>query len=304
MNPSIDLYSRVDKIAAEHKLRCQNLKREPGGGGINVSRAIKKLGGESQALYPSGGPIGKMLQNLLDEEGLKHETIRIEGWSRENIIVLEESTNQQFRFSMPGPHLSELEWRQCLNNIESLDHKPDYIVASGSLPPGVPTDFYGQLCKLARKINSKIIVDTSGIVLKQAIEEEVFLIKPNVNELEKLAGEEIENEKQMENFAAKLIRDRSAENIVISLGAGGAILVTKDKTEYIRSPAVHIRSRVGAGDSMIAGIVLSLARGNSLVQAARFGVAAGAASVMTPGTELCRKEDTERIYMEIKNSDV
>jgi 6-phosphofructokinase 2 len=296
MNPSIDLSTTVKHVIADRKLRCKSLKREPGGGGINVSRAIQRLGGASIALYTAGGPAGQMLQNLLDQEGLKHHPVPIDGWTRENFMIFEEATGQQFRFGMPGPPLYESEWEQCLEEILSLDPKPDYIVASGSLPPGMPKNIYALLAQKAKELGSRLMVDTSGEELRLAVEPGLFLLKPNMRELGELVGREIKDESAQETAAKKIVESGQSEVVVVSLGAAGALLVSKEGFERLRAPSVPIKSRVGAGDSMAAGIVLSLAQGKSLRAAVLFGIAAGAAAVMSPGSELCRREDAEKLY--------
>jgi 6-phosphofructokinase 2 len=299
MNPSIDINSSVEHVISDRKLRCKPPSYEPGGGGINVSRAIQRLGGNSSALYPAGGTFGQMLQNLLDREGIFHYPIQIEESTRETFMILEESSGRQFRFGMPGPTLRETEWKRCLGTLVALDLKPNYVVASGSLSPGVPEDFYAQLAKITSEVEARLIVDTSGEPLRLASQAGVYLLKPNMNEIQSLVGREIQNELELEETARDLVEKGHSEVMIISLGAGGALMVSKDGCEHVRAPTVPIKSRVGAGDSMVAGMVLSLANGKSLGDAVRFGVAAGAAAVMTPGTELCRREDTERLYQQI-----
>lgn len=301
MNPAIDVNTSVDNVAAERKLRCGEPSREPGGGGINVSRAIRKLGGESLALYTCGGLAGQMFQELLDNEGLNHKPVPTKEETRENIIVFEESSTLQYRFCMPGPLLTSDELKSSLGQIAALDPKPDFIVVSGSLPPGTPKDFYARVARIAKQLGSKIIVDTQGEPFKLALEEGLFLVKPNIRELNLLADNKIKDEKQIEDMAVKIVRDNLSEVVVVSLGAAGALMVTGEKSRYIRPPAVPIKSKVGAGDSMVAGIVLALAQGKTIEDAAFFGVAAGTAAVMTPGTELCRRDDTERLYKEMIN---
>lgn len=302
MNPAIDKSSSVGNVVAERKLYCSAPRFEPGGGGINVSRAVRKLGGESLALYPSGGPTGEMLQFLFDQEGLTHLPIPIKGWSRENLIVMEESTGRQYRFGMPGPYIDNEEWQRCLHELSDIIPRPDFIVASGSLPPGVQSDFYARVARIGKEINAKVIVDASGEALKLALQEDVYLIKPNVREFRELVGSEIREESQIKSAAMTIVESGQTDVIVISLGAGGAIVASKDGTEHIMPPTVPIISKVGAGDSMVAGIVLSLARGMFQRDAVRFGIAAGTAAVMTPGTELCRREDTERLYEQMTMS--
>ena len=299
MNPSIDINSSVEHVFADRKLRCKPSSHEPGGGGINVSRAIRRLGGHSPAVYPAGGTFGRMLQGLLDREGIVHHPVEIEESTREAFIILEESSGRQFRFGMPGPTLRETEWKRCLEALGALELKPDYVVASGSLPPGVPQDFYAQLARMTSASGARLIVDTSGEPLRLASQAGVYLLKPNMNEMQNLVRREIQNEMELEDTARGFIEKGHSEVMIVSLGAGGALMVSKNGCEHVRAPTVPIKSRVGAGDSMVAGIVLSLARGEPLREAVRFGVAAGAAAVMTPGTELCRREDTERLYRQI-----
>lgn len=296
MNPAIDKNSAVDQVVPEAKLRCSRPRREPGGGGLNVARAIQRLGGDSTAYYPAGGPPGMILKQLLDREELVHRPIEIEAWTRENLVVDEERSGQQFRFGMPGPEIREAEWRRCLKVISELGSELDYLVASGSLPPGVPTDFYRRVAEIASGAGARCVVDTSGDALRHSVDAGVYLLKPNVRELQQLAGRELNNEQKQMEAARSLIEAGGAEVVVLSLGAGGAMTITADGSEHVRTPTVPIKSKVGAGDSMVGGIVLALAREENLRDAVRFGAAAGAAAVMTPGTELCRREDAERLY--------
>jgi 6-phosphofructokinase 2 len=299
MNPAIDKSTSVKHVSAERKLYCEAPKFEPGGGGVNVSRAIKKLGGDSLVLYSAGGLTGQRLTELLQNEQLNHKPFLIEGMTRENLIVLDETTTQQYRFGMPGATLKDNEWQQILDEILTLTPAPGFIVASGSLPPGVPVDFYARIARLAKDINAKVIVDSSGESLKLALEENVFLIKPNIREFRELFNEEIKIESQIINAVQGLIKSGKCEVIVVSLGSAGAIAASKEGVEHIIPPTVPIISKVGAGDSMVAGMVLKFAQGESIKESVRFGIAAGSAAVMTPGSELCRKEDTERLYSEM-----
>jgi 6-phosphofructokinase 2 len=302
MNPTIDKSSSVDRVVPERKLRCDPPRYEPGGGGINVSRAIRNLGGESVAFYPAGGHNGEKLMDLLNEEAIQHRSQRIHDWTRENFTIYESSTGQQYRFGMPGPTLHEGEWRLCLDEFLGASSRPDYVVASGSLPPGVPEDFYARVAGKARQAGARMILDTSGPPLAMAVEEGVFLIKPNMRELQEIMGQEYESESQQEQWAGELIARKRCEIVVVSLGAGGALAVWEGGSARMRAPTVRIQSKVGAGDSMVGGMVLALSRGYALPDVLRFGMAAGAAAVMTPGTELCRREDTERLYRQMQET--
>jgi 6-phosphofructokinase 2 len=299
-SPCIDKSTSVSSLVPEKKLKCTNPTLEPGGGGINVARAIKKLGGDAIAIFPSGGYTGKYFNHLMELETVPSIIIETENESRENIIVLDESSNNQYRFGMPGTALSESEWKQCLKAVEDLS-KAEFIVASGSLPPGVPLDIYAQLAKIAKKKNAKFVVDTSGQALIKAANEGVYLLKPNLGELASLVGKKELEPGEAKDVATGIIKKGKCEVMVISMGAAGAMLVTNSIAGLITPPPAKKKSTVGAGDSMVAGIIFFLSRGKSLTEAVRYGVACGTAATMNPGTELCRKEDADRLYASIRN---
>lgn len=299
MNPAIDASVSVARVVPERKLRGSQPRFDPGGGGINVSRAIAYLGGRSTAFYTSGQAHGRWLEALLDDEGLDHRPLRIGGHTRESLTVDETSSGQQYRFGTPGPSLRPEEWERCRASVEDLDPPPDYLVVSGSLPPGGPEDFHARLARYARRAGVRMVLDASGPSFRRAVAEGVFLIKPNLREFRALAGGDLEEEAAQVAAAEGLVaRDQSAI-VVVSLGAAGALMVGPDGARRLRAPTVPIRSKVGAGDSMVAGIVTALARGAEPVEAVQYGVAAGAAAVMTPGTRLCRREDTDNLFRQI-----
>jgi 6-phosphofructokinase 2 len=305
INPALDKISKISQVVPNKKLRCMPPKHEAGGGGINVSRAIRRLGGESLAIFPCGGANGEILKSKLEEEHIKVLSCPIEGQTRENITIFENDSKHQFRFIMPGPTVSSTEWQKVVEALKNIEPVPDYIVASGSAPLGVPEDFYQIIAKAAKDLGSNLIVDTSGEQLRLASQAGVYLLKPNMRELGNLVGGDIESEAQQKEAAREIVDSGKAAVVVVSMGAGGALLVTKNHMEHLRTPTVPIRSRLGAGDSMVAGIVLSLAKGNNIREASLYGVAAGAAAVMTPGIELCKKSDTDRLYNQlIKNQDL
>jgi 6-phosphofructokinase 2 len=294
-SPCIDKSTSVDHLLPEKKLRCTPPKLEPGGGGINVARAIKKLGGEAIAVFPSGGYTGKYFNHLMEKENVPSVIIDTKNETRENIIVLDESSNQQYRFGMPGTELSAGEWQQCLQVVEEME-VVEFIVASGSLPPGVPLDIYARLARIAKKKQAKLVVDTSGEALKQAAGEGVYLLKPNLGELSSLMGLERIEENKIEEVARQVIAKGHCEILVVSMGENGAVLVTKTESYRAAPPVVKRKSVVGAGDSMVAGIVLSLSRNKNLKETLLYGVACGTAATMNPGTELCNREDADNLF--------
>lgn len=303
LSPAVDKSSTIDRVLPERKLRCTAPRYEPGGGGINVSRAIRKLGGDSVAVYPKGGPTGELMYKLLSEEGINQHTIPSISWNRENFIVVETSSNSQYRFGMPGPELTESEWKQCLNEITAGDHHIDYLVVSGSTPPGVPKEFYSLIAKAAKDKGAKLILDTSGDYLREASKEGIYLLKPNLRELGELVGKQLKTVPEQEEAALKIIDEGQIEILVVSMGAFGAMLASKDGVLHIAAPSVAKKSTVGAGDSMVAGIVLSLSRGWDPSDALRYGIACGTAATMNPGTELCNLEDVESLFKWIKSNE-
>lgn len=299
-NPAIDKSTSVYGLIPEKKLKCASPVYEPGGGGINVARAIKKLGVEAVAIYLAGGENGKRLTQLLSDEIVTSMVTKTKNGTRENLIVLDNSTNQQYRFGMPGPNIYEQEWQECLDSLQNIQNV-NYIVASGSLPPGVPTDIFTRIARIAKNKKAKLIVDTSGEALKQVVQTGVYLIKPNLKELSSLVGKKELNIDLVYDAASEVIDNGNCEVVVVSMGSAGALLVTKELAVQIIPPSVDIKSTVGAGDSMVAGLALSLSENKSLTEAVQYGVACGTAATMNPGTGLCKPADVEHLYKLIQN---
>lgn len=294
LNPAVDTSTTVEQFVPEQKLRCAAPRHDAGGGGINVSKAIRRLGGESLALFTSGRTQGLLLQELVEKEGITHQIIGIEGSTRENFIVTETSTNNQYRFGMPGPALTSAEADVCLAALRTLNGAT-YVVASGSMPEGLPVDFYAVIAREVKKLGARFILDTSGEPLRAAANEGVFLLKPNVGELAKMVGTDKLELSDVDDAALDIIHRGNCEVVVVSLGPQGAMLVTKDGYEHIPAPPVKKLSTVGAGDSMVGGMVYALSQGKTYADMVRQGVACGSAATMNPGTELFKKEDAERL---------
>lgn len=301
LNPALDLSTATDRVEHTHKLRCGPPRYDPGGGGINVARVVKILGSEPVAVYPAGGPIGEMLRNSLDAIGLAQHVISIAGVTRESFTVDETSTGKQYRFILPGPSLSAQERRECLSAVAALRPSPAYLVVSGGVPPGVEAaDLLADVAKLARQLGARLILDTSQAMRHAAAG--AFLMKPNLRELSHIVGRPLESRADQIASARSLVREGRAEVVVVSLGAGGALLVTDTLAEHFAAPEVPIRSAVGAGDSMVGAIVFALERGWKLRDAVRYGVAAGTATLMTPGTELCHRENVEQLFKQMNSA--
>ena len=298
-NPAVDLSTTVDRIMPVAKLRGQSQRRDPGGGGINVARVIRRLGGDARAIYPVGGAIGKLLRRLLDQEGVASHTWTIEGETRENFFVDEISAGKQYRFILPGPRFHEFEWKECLKLVSALEPVPRFLVASGSLPDGVPDDFFAQVARLAKQRGGRVALDTSGPALAAAAAEGVDLIKPNLREMRELTGSEPSDAYAWEVAAKKLVESGKATAVALTMGHLGAALVTRE--EVLRAPPIPITpwSAVGAGDSFLAALIWRLASGASRADSFRLAVAAGAAALLHPGAALCRPDDVARLAYQV-----
>jgi 6-phosphofructokinase 2 len=294
LNPALDKSTTVERLVPEHKLRCSALQTDPGGGGINVSKAVGLLGGQSTAVFPVGGANGRQLRELVEAAGIATDCIDVGSETRENLSVTETSTNLQYRFTMPGAGMSAGEAQACLDRVAAL--RPTYLVASGSLPPGLPEDFYGRVAALARKLGARFVLDTSGPALRAAVETEgVYLLKPNLKELSALAGVEQLAMDQVDDAAMDLINRGRCEVVLVTLGPQGALLATKQGFEHLPAPSVPKRSTVGAGDSTVGGMVFALESGRDLRECARLAIACGTAATMNPGTQLFKAEQIDRL---------
>lgn len=297
MNSSVDLHYNVARMESVKKLRASEPLIFPGGGGINVSRVIKELGAHSIAVFTAGGPTGEFLREMLDHFALLTRVVLIEEQSRISATIYETETGEEFRPTPVGPALSDGEWRACFDAI--FEYDASYIVATGSLPVGVPPDFYARVAEKAKSRATRVVLDTSGEALGAALEVGVFLVKPNLLELETFTGRAAANPKAQDALARQFVLDGRAEVVAVSLGGDGALLATRDGCLRLAAPQVKVKSTVGAGDSFVAGMTLGLYQGRPVEDAFSLGLATGTATVLTAGSELCHQADVERLFQQI-----
>ena len=295
MNPALDITTSTAVVRPTDKLRCDGVRYDPGGGGINVAHVAQVLGATSTAVFPVGGPAGELVYNLLVAEGVAVQRVPIGGSTRESFTVDELSTDRQYRFVLPGPELTVAEQTECLLQLRRTAASAAIVVASGSLPPGVPEDFYQQVADACAELGALFALDTSGGGLTH-VNAGVFLLKPSVRELRDCTGRTLDTEAEQFGAAHELIERGVARHVLVSRGAQGALLVSRDGGQRFAPVQVPPGSGVGAGDAMLAAVAVGLVRGWSLSEATRLGVAAGAAMLLTPGTAPCTREDTERLF--------
>ena len=294
LNPAVDIATTVGRLAPGHKLRCAPPLVHPGGGGINVGRVAARLGADVLALYAAGGPTGDLLQALLQREELTCERVNVAGTTRENFSVQDTSTSAEYRFVLPGPALSTDEWEDCIARSTELAAQARFLVASGSLPPGVPEDFYARLAsRLGRR--TKMVLDSSGPALEAAIARGVFAIKPSLGELRQLTGEPLETTSQQVEACRRLVRGGRASVVALSLGREGAMLVMASGAWRAAGLAVNVAGTIGARESIVGGFVSALAGESEPEEALRHAMAASAATVQARGTALCDPKQVQAL---------
>ena len=300
VNPCVDKSSSVEKIEPDSKLRCSAILNEPGGGGINVSKALKKLGLSGMALFPAGGHNGNMLIALLEAGGIPFHAIDTNTETRENWVMMTTKSHQQYRFTFPGLAIEEDKVNQLISALRPF--RPSFVVASGSLPVGLPASFYGSIVDEASICGARCIVDTSGPALKALKGKKTYLVKPNIGELCSLLDAPRLEKAEVPAAALRAIDEGYAEMIAVSMGADGAWLVSKAGSYFCEVPEVDKRSTVGAGDSMVAGMLYMLQQNATPEEVLKFGVACGTAATMNEGTQLFNKDDAFRLFHEMGGS--
>lgn len=300
MNPAIDLCATVNRLEPARKLRCHDLRRDPGGGGINVARALRRLGERAIAVFPAGGPTGARLEAMLRAERAPHRTLRIAGETREDFTAQVAATGEQYRFVLPGPRLSRAECAAVLDLLGALEPAPQILVASGSLPPGAPISFYGRLAAFARGAGMLLALDAAGPALRHGLRAGVWLVKPSLAELEELAGAALPDLESRLGACRRLVEGGDAELVALSIGAEGALLVGAQEAWFAPAPRIAPLSTIGAGDSFTAGLVRALANGAPAPSALAAAVAAGSAAMLAPGTQLCRATDVQSLLARIR----
>jgi 6-phosphofructokinase 2 len=293
LNPCIDSAAEAERVQPVHKIRTSNERYYPGGGGVNVARVLAELGAPALPVYLAGGATGALLDQLMAERGFAPRSVRIRDNTRISHAVYERATGLEYRFVPEGPVLDPEDWPRCRALIEGLDF--DWLVASGSLPRGAPVDCYAELARLCAARGARFVLDSSGPALAAALGAgPVHLLKPSLGEFRALTGAPLETPAEIDAAAAAL-RARGVELVAVTLGQDGALLADAEGVVRRTPPPVEARSATGAGDSFLGGFVYALAEGRAPREAFALAVAAGAASVLTPGTELCRRDDVLRL---------
>jgi 6-phosphofructokinase 2 len=294
VNPAVDMAAEAAEVRPMHKIRTFGEHYDPGGGGINVARVIHELGGDTLALFAAGGVTGRFVEEMLSQAGIPSNRIPIRGPTRISLTVRDQANGAEYRFVPQGPQLTAAECASALDALGAIE--ADWLVASGSLPPGVPPEFYATVAQLAARSGIKFALDTSGSALKASLGHGIDLLKPSLSEFESIIGNESSVPSSRAKQAVELVRSGVARMVALTLGGDGAILATADGALQLPAVAVKERTGVGAGDSFLAGLVLGLARGQPRDEALRLAMAAGAAAVAGSGTARVQRAEVEELY--------
>jgi 6-phosphofructokinase 2 len=300
LNPALDVSFNVDGVEPGPKLRCHDVRHDPGGGGVNVARVIRRLGGRALAVFAAGGAAGGQLQTLLRRERTPHLAIPIAGETREDFTAKDLATGEEYRFVTPGPRLTRPEQAAALAAALGAGPPPRFLAASGSLPPGAPVGLYGRLATAARARGLRFALDSSGPALRQGLAAGVWLVKPNLEELAALMGGPLPDLPVRLAACRELVRAGRAEIVALSMGPEGAMIVSADEAWLAASPRISPVSTVGAGDSFLGGLIHALSRKRPAPDALRFAVAAGAAALTAPGAQLAHAKDVETLLPRVR----
>lgn len=296
LNPALDVSTATDTVRPIHKLRCDAPAIDPGGGGINVARVIHRLGGAAAALFPAGGATGALLVQMLADEGIAADTVAFDALTRISFAVTEKQSADQYRFVLPGPAVPAAALEALAALLARRLQVARLLVVSGSLPPGLPDAYLRDIGRSAARAHVRIVLDTSVRLTEVGRALGAWALKPSLSELEAEAGEPLADPAAITRAARALIEDGAAQFVFVSEGSAGATLVTRHEMMKVFAPDVEPVSAIGAGDSLVAGLSVALERGWAPIDALRYGVAAGSAALLTPGTQLALREDVERLF--------
>jgi 6-phosphofructokinase 2 len=296
LNPALDIWATTAVLEPDRKLHCTDTELTPGGGGINVARAIHRLGGASIAIFPAGGSAGAILCDLLRAEDVSIRPVSIAAMTRQSFAIRVATSGQHYRFVLPGPTLDGHDLEACRRQLETAVHEGSIFVLSGSMPDGVGGDELTGLVALARDRGAVAVVDTSGPALTAAAAAGCYVLKPSLNELRGQSGQPLETDMEIATAARTLLQLGANHAVVVSLASRGAMLVAADSDPILVSaPRVSVVSAVGAGDSLVGAMALALEGGVPLIEAVRRGVAAGTAATLAPDHTLCHAGDVDRL---------
>jgi 1-phosphofructokinase family hexose kinase len=299
LNPAIDQTLVLSRFVAGDTLRVKSSRLDPGGKGINVSRVVKELGGETVAMGFAPGGLGRYIVQTLEAQGIECDFIHTAGETRTNITILDESRHMHTILSDPGPRTDPQYLEDLKVRIRKRLRPGDWLVLAGSIPPPLTADIYWEMIHEAAQAQVHTVLDADGAALAAGAAAHPQILKGNRRELERLLGRHLDDEESTVE-AARQVRDSGIEQVYVTRGREGAVAAIDDGFYRGIAPRVRAVSAVGSGDAFLGGVVLTLSGGGSIEDALRLGIAAGTAAVLTPGTELCRRREVDILLPRVK----
>ena len=298
LNPALDKTATVEGLTVDEVNRISEVREDPGGKGINVSKVIAKLGGTSRALALLGGTVGEKIRAMLSEEGIDVWAFEAKGETRTNLKVVDPKLGTNTDINEPGPLASIATLDAMLAALTGAINRGDIVVLSGSLPKGAPVATYGAWTRACAAAGAKVFLDADGSALTHGLGAHPYLVKPNDAELSRLCGRELADEEQVAEEAVRLVNG-GVHRVIVSMGGAGAVIADESHVLLARSPKVSVGSTVGAGDSVVAALAYAEERGMSLEDAARLAMATGAANVMQSGTQAAERELVDELLDQV-----
>ncbi len=304
LNPAVDRELTVPVVEYNAILRASQSRVDFGGKGLNVSRVLKRLGATTTAVGFLGGRAGELLQDGLKGLGIGADFVWVSGETRTNIIsIVTEIHNDYIKVNERGPFVEHAKQEELLAKIDEITRAGDWWVLAGSLPPGVADDFYARIIRVLNQHQAKAVLDTTSEPLRRGCTEHPYLVKPNVEETQALTGRPMDKPAGIASAAAE-IRKMGAQNVVISMGKAGALLQTNEGTWLVTAPKVEEKNPIGAGDSMVGGLVWALTQGLALRESLGWGVASGAATASQGGTEVGSRALIEELIAQVSSETI
>ena len=299
LNPAVDRELTVPAMEFDSVLRASESRVDFGGKGFNVSRLLKGMEKSSTAVGFLGGNAGELLQSGLQSLGISTDFVWVAGETRTNVSIVTQTHDHYIKVNEKGPLVDADKQKELLEKIDTLAKQGDWWVLAGSMPPGVAGDFYARIVNVLNNHEANAILDTTGEALRLGCAEKPYLIKPNAEEVHALTGMPVDSTTEIAAAAAEL-RKMGAENVVISMGKAGALMQSAEETWLTRSPKIQEKNPIGAGDSMVGGLVWALTQGIALKESLGWGVASGAATASLSGTEVGSRPLIEELFKQVR----
>ena len=299
LNPAVDQNLELERLIPGDTNRVLDSRIDPGGKGINVSRVLRELGRESLAAGLAPGSLGRFIEHSLLEQGILCDFVHTRGQTRTNLTVVDESAHETTVLSYRGPEVDPRHLQTLESRLRRFISAGDWLVVAGSIPPPIEPEVYARLIQLGRQLGAHTVLDADAEALAAGLTGQPDLVKSNHHEAERLLGTSLKDDTKLLE-AAEAMRNAGAATAIITAGSRGAVAVGEEGAWWSWPPQTEVVSAVGAGDALLAGLLMKLEEGAGMEEALRWGTAAGAAACLTQGTQLCRRDDFTQLLPDVR----